>query len=203
MKERLTQKSALNPETGCLEWMGFRNKKGYGMITVRIEDKYRTCLVHRLSYTEYVGQIPEGMFVCHKCDNPRCIKPDHLFIGTNLDNTRDRESKKRRHGKAKVTMEQVILARKLRKEGREYVEIAKIIGIKPSGVRSVVQGINWKHIEENPSLSLDEKPCTSCGKKFVPIFNRAIYCGKKCRPTSYQYELRRKLEASISSKEGV
>lgn len=71
-------------ETGCWEWLG-AYRQGYGAI----KWKGTMHIAHRVSYTVFVGAIPAGMFVCHSCDNPSCINPEHLWIGTAQDNTRD------------------------------------------------------------------------------------------------------------------
>jgi hypothetical protein len=75
----------------CWEWYGVKDKRGYGQ-TGR-NDKYIGA--HRLSWTLYRGEIPKGMHVLHRCDNPPCVNPDHLFLGTNSENQLDSVSKGR------------------------------------------------------------------------------------------------------------
>ncbi len=79
---------------GCWEWTGARSAKGYGRLTAgRRGDGYlRT---HRLSFELAYGPVPDGLFVLHRCDNPPCVRPDHLFLGTKSDNMRDAVSKGR------------------------------------------------------------------------------------------------------------
>jgi len=114
--ERLLKRISINDVTGCWNWTGALDEKGYGLMSV----KKRTKRVHRMAYEFYRGPIPEGLFVCHKCDNPKCFNPAHLFVGTALDNNRDREAKGRgadRHGEKhpsfKLTDAQVAEVRKL------------------------------------------------------------------------------------------
>lgn len=72
---------------GCWEWTGSKSRKGYG--------QFNEGRAHRVSWEMHNGPIPEGMFVCHHCDNPPCVRPDHLFIGDNAANMRDAFAKGR------------------------------------------------------------------------------------------------------------
>jgi hypothetical protein len=112
LEERLFSKRNIT-EDGCWEFTGYCNNKGYGMIyTGKEQDKLILC--HRASYELYIGPIPDKHFVLHKCDNPPCFNPDHLFSGTHKDNMADMR-KKDRHAKlhgmdasnARLTPEQV------------------------------------------------------------------------------------------------
>lgn len=90
LREKLIENSKTN-KNGCWEWVKYKNQDGYGRIRVNGKKK----LAHRASFEEFVCNIPEGMIVCHRCDNPSCIKPEHLFLGTHKDNCHDAITKGR------------------------------------------------------------------------------------------------------------
>ena len=85
-------------DNGCVEWTGHRAAFGHG----RIRFDGKQIGTHRLAWILANGPIPDGMFVCHRCDNPPCCNPDHLFLGTAADNNRDMAGKSR-HWKSKKT----------------------------------------------------------------------------------------------------
>ncbi len=106
----------------------------------------------RISWTLYNGPIPRGMHVLHKCDNPRCMRPDHLFLGTNADNVADKVRKGRCHdqrgtknGNAKLTEKEISCIRKLYSEGLSDRVLAKRFRIWPGHVWRIVAGKAWTH----------------------------------------------------------
>ena len=93
--ERLKRRIKINQKNGCWEWLGAKYSNGYGAITITVDGKPRAKLTHRISYEVFCGPIPEGLCVLHKCDNPKCINPAHLFVGTYKDNMQDAKAKGR------------------------------------------------------------------------------------------------------------
>jgi hypothetical protein len=90
--ENFMQKVEKIPFSGCWIWVGSQNKGGYGVIHF---DKWSNLSAHRASYMMFKGPIHKGMYVCHKCDVPSCVNPDHLFLGTASDNNKDKVLKNR------------------------------------------------------------------------------------------------------------
>lgn len=93
--ERFLEKVNKNTPGDCWEWQGYRLPSGYGTFSVNGTKR----LVHRYSYEFHVGPIPDGVEVCHSCDNPRCCNPAHLFLGTQEANMADMTKKGRRFTK--------------------------------------------------------------------------------------------------------
>ncbi len=83
--------------TPCMEWQGARLPKGYGKIGDRRQKGTGWALTHRIAYEAAFGPIPDGQLVCHHCDNPPCCNPDHLFLGTHVDNAADMWAKGRQN----------------------------------------------------------------------------------------------------------
>lgn len=146
--DRLMDKVLGEPNSGCWLWMGYILPDGYGRIWGG-KDIGRNLGTHQAAYTVFVGPIPPGMFVCHKCDTPACIRPDHLFLGTCQDNANDMVSKKRhkfgsRIARTNLTEQQVsdILS-----DLRSYPEIAKDYGVTEDVICRIQIGRSWKHVD--------------------------------------------------------
>lgn len=138
-------------DSGCWEWHGTLSKQGsYGTITISRQRK--GIKAHRLSYKMFKGEIPEGMCVCHKCDNTKCVNPDHLFLGTYADNNKDRHAKGRtkimrgsRHGCSKLTEKDVLYIRKHYKRGLSK-KLANKFGVCKENITAIARRRIWKHI---------------------------------------------------------
>lgn len=119
--------SRLMHRDGCMVWSGSKNRHGYG--TVRY--KGRCLLVHQLSWILKNGPIPEGMCVCHSCDNPTCGKPDHLWLGTHKENMDDMTRKGRRSRKVTDAMKSIISSSSL-----PTCDLAYALGVSERTVRN-------------------------------------------------------------------
>lgn len=135
----------------CWRWLGCRTVDGYGMLGQRNGKK--EVRAHRLAYQYAVGPIPEGLYVCHHCDNRICVNPNHLFLGTNLDNMKDRDRKGRAkimlgesNGIAKLTETQVRNIRLMYQMGWRQVELCKLYSISDSRISDIVLGKAWPHV---------------------------------------------------------
>lgn len=140
--ERIAFYSAPDPSSGCILWTGFINKTGYGELKIR--QKHH--LAHRLSWSISQGPIPDGMFVCHKCDVRRCVNPDHLFLGTADDNTQDmmRKGRQRLVGAPPVKLD-AVRARTIRESTESHRVIADRFGVSRSLVYAIKRRIVWAH----------------------------------------------------------
>jgi hypothetical protein len=153
--ERFQSKTSPPDENGCINWIGGLDKNGYGRFKPYGNKRMRS---HRYAYQEAYNEIPEGYCVCHHCDNPTCVNPKHLFLGTNQDNTKDRSIKGRSAKNnliglpfkllpnSKLTKEEVLKIRKLIKEGKKQVDIAKMFNVHRSTILYIKKRRTWYHI---------------------------------------------------------
>jgi hypothetical protein len=95
LADRFWEKVQKGTDSDCWPFIGTRNNKGYGMFQQKIDGAHGKRLAHRVSYELNIGPVPNGLFVLHRCDNPPCVNPRHLFIGDRSDNSRDMYSKGR------------------------------------------------------------------------------------------------------------
>lgn len=159
-------------DDGCSEWRGSVGAQGYG----RLAHKGKTWLAHRIAYRLANGPIPPGMFVCHACDNRRCVRASHLFLGAHEDNIRDMVAKQRHRvprsrvntprgeehwtrrrpdliarggmrSSSKLTDAAVREARLARQRGASYLALARRYGVSVATMRSAVVGLTWRHVD--------------------------------------------------------
>jgi hypothetical protein len=160
-------------EAGCWEWQRALNPTGYGMLGRGICGQ---ATAHRASYQTFVGPIPEGLAVCHRCDNRKCCNPVHLFVATQVENimdmvAKDRHSKGKNAGHpnmpkgeqmglAKLTDELVRSFRRRARAGEPYRVMAREAGVDHAVISLAVRGKTWKHV--------DEPPVPTKERQFVP-----------------------------------
>jgi DNA-binding CsgD family transcriptional regulator len=160
LKDRFSEKYIVHPTTCCWEWQGTRLGFGYGVIK---DGNGKNAPAHRVSYEMHVAPIPEGMIVCHRCDNPSCVNPEHLFVGTYKDNMADLKRKGRARA---LTASQ---ARELLQDlqaGMFQPEVAAKYGVSRSTVQNTVK------LAKNHGFGGDQ-PAKNV-KKYVRLTDRQI-----------------------------
>lgn len=145
--ERFLSYVSVSPD-GCWLWNGTRiGPMEYGQFTFTDDSGKKKVMAHRFSYELHVGTIPDGLFVCHKCDVPQCVNPDHLFVGTPSDNTMDAWQKQRMNvlpPTAKLSSDDVQEIRRLHSTRTVTNKaIAAIFGVTPSNITCIVKCKSW------------------------------------------------------------
>ena len=128
----------------CWLWTGAKGPKGYGQSNLRFGDcvEHRA---HRIAWRLYKGPIPKGLLVCHHCDKPSCVNPDHLFLGTHFDNIHDCIRKGRRSCPGILTPEQIHEIR----EAGNYCHSTRLIGLKYGVSKGTISGVLCNKIYRN------------------------------------------------------
>lgn len=148
-------------QEGCWNWRGPKRKFGYGAMTC--SSKFGASDAHRASWILSFGQIPDDLFVCHKCDNPICSNPDHLFLGTPQDNVQDMRDKGRqkyttppvhlgeKNPQSILSTKQVAEIKKLLSNGVRQVDIARSFSVSRQVIYRINAGKTWAHVKEQES----------------------------------------------------
>ena len=161
-KESFLSRVEIVTESGCWIWMG-ATRNGYGKMHVKGSGKWqKVLLAHRVSYEMFKGSIPSDKCVCHTCDVPLCVNPNHLWIGTSAENTGDSVKKNRRakgglngavihrdrfqgeHNPAAVLTAQDVLD--IRSSSLSRPELAREYGVTYCSIRNVLDRVTWQHI---------------------------------------------------------
>lgn len=148
--ERLWRKVVVKGEDDCWGWQGYRHKTyGHGQIGRGRREEGNT-YVHIVAWEEANGPVPDGLFVLHKCDNPPCCNPKHLYVGTQADNVKDMITRRRNrygvaHPDALLDEEKVRQIRSLSGTVTQQA-MAEKFGVSRSAIEHVVVGRNWKHV---------------------------------------------------------
>ncbi len=130
-------------DDSCIEWpRAARNKQGYGSAKFEGRDQ----MTHRVTWIITFGPIPDEMDVLHKCDNTKCFRPSHLFLGTHLQNMRDCVGKGRTKIVPKLTDQQVQEIRQLYAEGVKQVVLAHQFGVFQGNISKIILRKTWRHL---------------------------------------------------------
>lgn len=133
-------------EGDCWVWTGGVDGGGYGCLKAASVGKH-TLKAHRVSWEMHNGPIPEGLCVLHRCDNPPCANPNHLFLGTYLDNARDMVTKGRQnHPTPKLDLDYIPIIRRWLAEGDRQKHIAQCFGVSHTAIRRIAIGVTFAHV---------------------------------------------------------
>jgi len=140
LKERFEQ--YFTKTEGCWNWTRSMRTDGAGQFYIVKDGGWGPEAAYRTSWKLYRGSIPEGMSVCHACDNRACVNPDHLFIGTHAENMADM-ARKLRSGQSKLKVAQVL---EIRSSNKSQPTLARIFGVTQGNVNAIKRRRTWKHV---------------------------------------------------------
>lgn len=150
LAERFMEKHAVGDPSECWEWSGCRDPNGYGRISVNNRSVVATRVAWQLAH----GAPPPSMSVCHRCDNPPCVNPAHLFLGTHAENMADREAKGRgrqpngeRNAKAKLTADCIEPIIRCSRAGVDNAQLGRWFGVATQSIAAIVHRRTWRHVE--------------------------------------------------------
>ncbi len=151
-RNRFFSKAKECPSSGCWIWSAQKDKDGYGRFKFRISHGvFAQSPAHRIAWKMVFGPIKKGLLVCHKCDNPPCINPMHLFLGTCAENIADKVSKNRhrrvargsKSGRAKLTEDHVLM---IRSSSESRQTLAEKYNVSDTNIRQILKRQTWRHI---------------------------------------------------------
>ncbi len=128
--------------SGCWEWMAAKNRDGYGEFWMQ----GKLVRANRYSYERHIGPLKPGELALHRCDNPSCVNPEHLFAGSDKDNMQDMLKKDRKRG-IKLKVDQVREIKRRLRGGEDYESLAKAYNVHPSSIYVIDSGKTWAAIE--------------------------------------------------------
>ncbi len=153
VKERFDTHWVPEPNSGCWLWTAFCDTRGYGKFSFNGRNR----MAHRASWEIHNSPIPSGLFACHKCDTPACVNPEHLFLGTQLENKRDSMNKGRYQGGlfgeahkfSKLTEIQI---EEIRASSVNQYQLAAAYGVSQSNISRIKSGETWRrsHARKTP-----------------------------------------------------
>lgn len=171
---------------GCWGWNGAMNKWGYAHVRIGGRDANVSYNAHRVAYLVYKGDIPKGLVVCHSCDNRQCCNPEHLFVGTHLDNTRDMISKKReRYLKgsecpwALFKDYHILTILDFFRGGMNAGEIARIFNTTRGQIQEIKSGRKWGHIGDRSDIEMQPRNTPKLTPELVKQIKQWFAEGKK------------------------
>lgn len=152
IEQRFWEKVDIQGPDDCWEWQASLNYFGYGRFNVR----GKVWKAHRMSYLLDTGTDPEGMCVCHSCDNPKCVNPAHLFLGTYAENNADMKTKGRatggsmpgeQHPMSKLTEAQALKVLAFKDGVKSQQSVGEMFGISGKQVGYIWRGQSWGHLQ--------------------------------------------------------
>ena len=138
----------VDKDSECWNWQGCKLPKGYGQFSYKLKTEQS----HRVSWMIHFGDIPDGMHVLHHCDNPGCVRPDHLFIGTNADNKQDMMNKNRQAKGSRLphtilSENDITEIRELYKTNKyTQKQLGEMFSVDQSNICRIINRSYWKHI---------------------------------------------------------